>query len=307
MKCAENEEQPGFERRRAARIMRPVRWWFKTAVGAPRSILVEMRECLSDEIMALPVFDALRAKYPAAHIGVLTNYPALFFNHPFVDTVNRAPSVVDRHILLRGAPRTVPRIAYYARCARLPLPNTRPHLYYAGWSTPLLAELPAGEGPLIALAPGAAWPLERWPWKRWQALAEALTARGCRLVELGQTHEPLGVGASLVARTSVREAACVLHHADLVIAVNNGLMHLALAAGSAAVGLFGPAAPPILIQQEPNFYPVQTPYRCAGYWNRPGPQPSRARCPEGHAACLEGIRVDDVLDAVGRRLILPGR
>lgn len=253
----------------------------------------------------LPVFDALRAKYPAAQLAVLTNYPDLFINHPFVDAVNETPETVDRLLLLRGAARQRYRIEACAQRAGVPVPQTRPHLYYGSWETPRLAELPPGNGPIVALAPQTTWKTKHWLAERWHALASALEARGCRVIELGVDTAPLGLGTSLAGRTTVHEAACLLHRCHVLVSVDNGLMHLALAAGSAAVGLFGPTDPGLLIRDDPNFYPIRTTYPCAGFWNRPGPEPDPDACPMGHDCCLAAITVDDVLAVVRKRVTWP--
>lgn len=299
-----HEEQFGPVARRMRKLRRGFRWTAKTILGAPRTMLVETRWRLGDEIMMLPVFDAMRHKYPAAHIAVLTNYPELYENHPFVDSVNDVPDKLDRHLLLRGAPRTAYRLSHYARRAGVPLPKLRPHLYYDDWTAPPLPELPGGEGPLIALAQGASWSTKRWLPERWRELARALEERGARLVELGKGEAAIGAGLCLVDRTTVREAACVLHHADLLVCCDSGLMHLALAAATPVVALFGPTDPAILIRNEPNFTAIRSTLPCSGHWNRPGGNAREGVCPEGHACCLADISVDQVLDAAGARVIL---
>ncbi len=186
----------------------------------------------------------------------------------------------------------------------MPLPRLRPHLYYPYWSAPQLERLPAGDGPVIALAAGASWPTKRWLPERWRELASALEARGARLVELGKDDESLGIGLCLAGQTTVGEAARILHHADLLICCDSGLMHLALAAAAPVVALFGPTDPSILIREEPNFTAVRSGLRCSGHWNRPGTAAREGVCPEGHACCLQDISARQVLEAVEARVIL---
>jgi len=298
------EDGFGALRRCFERLARPARWWVKSAAGVPRKILVELRWRLGDEIMALPIFETLRAKYPVAHIAVLSHYPDLFENHPFVDAVNTIPTPVDRYLFLRGAPRQVFRLEHYARRAGVSLPVSRPHLYYEDWGAPCLDALPKGAGPLIALAAGASWKTKRWRPERWRALAQVLEQRGARLVELGHAPEALGLGFCLGGRTSVREAACVLHHADLLVCCDSGLMHLALAAVTPVVALFGPTDPFILIRKEPNFNPLVSEMECSGHWNRAEAAPAIGVCPYGHECCLDTITVDDVIEAIEKRVTL---
>ena len=295
------EDQFARSARVLRRAARAARWTMKTALGVPRRLLVETRWRLGDEVMALPLFESLRAQFPSDHLAVLTNFPELYERHPFVDGVNEWAEP-DRYLLLRGAPRTVFRLEAYARRVRVPMPVSRPHLYFDDWTLPPAAADLGNSGPVVAVAPGTTWPVKHWPRERWLALCEALAGAGCRLVELGKDHAPLGAGACLVGRTTVREAACVLHHADVLVSCDSGLMHLALAAGTAVVALFGPTDPDILIRNEPNFLPVISRQNCRGYWNRPGPEPRTDVCPLGHTCCLADISVAEVLEAVGKRI-----
>lgn len=298
------EDAFGAVGRRAQRLGRAVKWRLKRFVGAPRRILVELRWRLGDEIMALPVFESLRAKYPSDRIAVLSNYPELFENHPFVDAVNEPPAPVDRYILLRGAPRHIFRIEHYCRQARAPMPVSRPHLYYQDWSAPQLEALPKGEAPIIAVAAGATWPTKRWRMERWRTLCHTLQESGARVVELGKGVEPVGVGLCLVDKTTIHEAACVLHRAGLLVCCDSGLMHLALAANTPVVALFGPTDPNILIRNESNFYPIQSTQECRSYWNTALETPDPNVCPWKHECCLDTVSVEDVLKTIERRLTL---
>lgn len=304
MDSAGFDDRSGRLDRQYRRICRALRWRAKSLAGAPRRILVETRWRLGDEIMAMPVFETLRAKYPADSIGVLTSFPELYENHPFVDMINDDQYVPDHYILLRGAQRTVRRIDVCARTARVATPVSRPHLYFENWFAPQLAELSGGDGPLIAVARETTWPTKRWPRERWLDLCSRLSVHGCRIVELGVDNAPLGIGVSLVGRTTIREAACVLHHADLLVSCDSGLMHLALAAGTPVVALFGPTDPDILVHDEPNFHPVTSRQACRGYWNSPGPEPRTDVCPVGHACCLDDIAAEAIYQAVARRVTL---
>ena len=60
----------------------------------------------------------------------------------------------------------------------------------------------------------------------------------------------------------------MLHHADVSVCCDSGLMHLALAAGTRTVALFGPTEPAILVQNDPNLVAIETAQDCQGCWNR---------------------------------------
>lgn len=296
------EERQGRVARRVARVTRALRWHMKGAVEQPRSLLVELNWRLGDEIMALPVIDALHEHYPDAAIDVLTHYPDLFRDHPAIRSTNPPLPDPDRYLLLRGASRRAYRPEVLFRHANLPLQERRPVLRFRNWSTPLLAELPTGDGPLVALAPGASWPSKRWPMARWEEVASRLAEEGCRVMVLGQSGEGLQHTTDFTGRTTVYEAACLLHTSALAICCDSGLMHLALASGTPAVALFGPTDPDFLIRNEPRLTAIRSTLACAGFWNHAEQVGEPGECPEGHACCLDSITVDDVLAAVRARL-----
>lgn len=286
-------EQWGPVARRMRRAGHRVKYLAKATMGLQPRLLVELRWRLGDEIMALPVFDALRRKWPPAHISVLTNYPDLFIDNPYVDAVNpRSPSP-DIYYLLRGAPRDVLRVEQYAQGAGVHSPEVRPKLHYKSWDSPLLAELPEGDGPLVAIAPGASWRPKRWSGEAWRALAGNIEARGCRVIELCGADESVGIKHSFAGRTSVREAAVLLHTAQAVVAGDSGLMHLARAADTPVIALFGPTDPALLVGDDAGVERVTNGRECAGCWNA-GRMYTPGDCPIGEPDCLGTIDVGDV-------------
>lgn len=292
------EERHSRLTRNALRLSRALRWRAKGLLGTPRTLLVELNWRLGDEIMALPVFAALQARYPNMAIDVLSNYPVLFENHPAVRAVNPKAPDPDGYLLLRGASRLENRLEAYCARADVPVPATRPTLYLSDWSAPQLAAISGGDGPLIALAPGASWRSKRWPLERWCELVEQLEGDGWRVVVLGQAGEGLGCGLDLCGATSVREAACVLRSVDLTVCCDSGLMHLSLAAGTRTVGLFGPTDPDFLVRGEWLLTTLRSTQSCSGFWNHASAVDEPGICPDGHKCCLESISVDQVMATI---------
>lgn len=303
MDTATYEEQFGPLRRRMMCAGRWVRWRVKGRLGHPRTLLIELRWRLGDEVMALPIYEALARRYPGTRIAVLCHYPELLDGNPYVSIVNPARLAPDRYVLLRSGPRTVYRLEHYARCVGVPTPVARPRLHYADWTAPQLEALPRGDGPLVAVCAGASWETKRWPIASWRALCREIEGLGCRVVELGAANdEAIGIGTSLLGQTTVREAACVLHACDLLVCCDSGLMHLALAADTRVVALFGPTDPAILIRNEPNLVYVQAAAACRGCWNRADTPDQPGACALGKPTCLAAIGVDEVLASVRRVL-----
>lgn len=289
--------------RRISHISQILRWQTKGILGIPRQLIVETCWRLGDEIMALPIYSALHKAYPNDHITALCNYPDILRDHPAIDRIaipsERATieQMADRYLLLRGADRTQYRIACYAQMAGIPIPSERPRLQYQDWTTNLLTTVPK---PFLAIATGASWPIKRWPMENWQELCHHLIKTGYGLVELGQAGEAIEVGVDLTGRTSVGEAARILHAAQLLICCDSGLMHVALAAGTPVLALFGPTDPAILVRDEPAFHVVQSQEGCSGCWNRRGETVRPGECPRNRAYCMERISVNDVLTHLGK-------
>lgn len=279
--------------RRIDRVRRAVAWRVKGALGSHRHVLVEVRWRLGDEVMAIPIYEAVRAIYAPCSLTVLCNYPELLEGNPHVNAINALPPRVDRYVLLRSDARATPRIDHYARLVGVPTPTERPALYLNDWQTPYLDGL---NRPIVALASGASWTTKRWPMAQWRELAERLAQAGCTIVELGTGDETIGVGKSLIDKTTVREAACVLRAVDLMVCGDSGLMHLALAVGTPSVALFGPTDPAMLVPDDPNLSPILGGCDKQGCWNRwedaePGACPLADEAPKTGAQCMEAITV----------------
>ena len=113
--------------------------------------------------------------------------------------------------------------------------------------------LPDG-GPVVALAPTANWNGKIWPAERFAALFRGLAISGARaaivagpgpqerlLAEALRIHLPDAV--DLTGRLELPEAAACFARSTLFIGNDSGLMHLAAAAGTPSLGLFGPTPP----------------------------------------------------------------
>lgn len=113
--------------------------------------------------------------------------------------------------------------------------------------------IPPG-APVIALGPTANWTGKVWPAERFIALAEALRAGplpGARIAVLaGPGAEEARLAAPVLAafpdaidlcgRLALAEVTACLQCCALFVGNDSGLMHLAAAAGTPTLGLFGP-------------------------------------------------------------------
>ncbi|GAB2985316.1 glycosyltransferase family 9 protein [Frigoribacterium salinisoli] len=156
-----------------------------------------------------------------------------------------------------------------------------------------------GEGPYVALHPGAAVPARAWTVERNGEAVAALAAAGWNVVVTGSpaeadlTREVAGeLGVDLGGAGDLATLSGVLAGAAAVVTGNTGPAHLAAAVRTPVVSLFSPVVP--AVRWAPWGVPVQLlgdqEAACRG---------SRARvCPVPGHPCLTSVTADDVVDAV---------
>jgi heptosyltransferase I len=155
----------------------------------------------------------------------------------------------------------------------------------------------------IVLNPGAGWPNKQWPPDRFAAVAAGLRAsRNLRsVVTWGPGEESLARAvvdashgaAELAPATTVAQLMTMLARAALVVSGDTGPIHLAAAAGTPIVGLYGPTDPARNGPWSVSDLTVSRFSDCVCHHKR--------RC---HRAtrCLDDITVDEVIAAAEARL-----
>lgn len=211
---------------------------------------------------------------------------------------------------LRWGERRLPRMV--DRCAALAFPAGA--ALPPDWPEPQL-RVPAAEvaawrerlglatGPTVALAPGAVGPSKRWP--AFAELAQRLAAQGLAVWVLGGPNESR-LARDIVARAGarardltghdLRTAILALAAADVAVSNDSGLLHVAAAAGTPSIGIFGPTSPWHWAPLNPLAAVIETRTRVEC---RPCHKPV---CRYGHHRCMREIAADDVLAATGRAL-----
>jgi len=109
--------------------------------------------------------------------------------------------------------------------------------------------------PVVVLHVGANWPHKQWPSERFAALANRLSDQGGSVVLTGGPEDRRVIEAILprfaprpvvlAGTTTLRQLAACLERADLVVANDTGVLHIASALGRPTVGLYGPTSPTI--------------------------------------------------------------
>ncbi len=162
-----------------------------------------------------------------------------------------------------------------------------------------LGERRHGGGPLIALAPAAAYgPAKEWPADRYAALVDELREKGgaeCVLVgtpsERGRCAEVAAASRApaLIAagETDVGDLLALLSHCDAFVGNDSGAMHVAGALGIPTVGIFGSTRPQRTGPLGPSTRVLYEQIACSPCLER--------TCRFGHYDCLRRVSVGQVV------------
>ena len=169
----------------------------------------------------------------------------------------------------------------------LPAPDAPPHVPWPDGS------------PRVVLQPGtsAFAAFKRWPAERFAALASQLTAKGAAVL-IGHGPGEADLADSIAAQApgsrildggpmGLLGYAAALGTADVVVAADTGPLHLAAAAGTRVVALFGP--------KDPDLYGPRGDGHQVLFQDVPCRPCTRRDCPA--PACVQGIPTEDVLAA----------
>ena len=250
---------------RLRRIARASRYALKRALGKPIRIHIENRWRLGDEIMAIPFYALLRARYPDAKVTVSVNYPGLLTGMPGISVdVDRSEFDCDLYVFGRHDARSEPRLKTLCAAGGISYEAVEPSL-------PAIADRPrphTGGSRSVACSCGAGWPCKSWSVAYLRRLAAMLRADspGVTFVEVGRGCAPAGIGENLIDALPIEETARVLSECDLYIGPDSGLVHLAMAVGTPAVGLYGPVIPDVAFGPRAILRAIRSPAACQGCW-----------------------------------------
>ena len=160
--------------------------------------------------------------------------------------------------------------------------------------------------PLVAINPMTTWETKHWLNDRFARVADQLLDKGMAVVFSGGPQDVQGIEAiqramsgksvSLAGRTNLKELAAFYERAGVLITTDTGPMHLAAAAGTPVVALFGPTAPWRTGPFGAGHRILRAEVDCSPCLKK--------QCERGHA-CMEQITVDQVVQAA--LAVLEGR
>ena len=158
--------------------------------------------------------------------------------------------------------------------------------------------LDAGQRDVVALMPGAAYgPAKCWPLDYFGELAAALAHHGTAVVVLGskgehavgeQIRQAGGDGVfNLCGETRLEETVDILSLARAAVTNDSGLMHVAAAAGTHVIAIYGSSSAAFTPPLTANKTIVSLGLDCSPCFER--------ECPLGHLRCLREITPADML------------
>lgn len=164
----------------------------------------------------------------------------------------------------------------------------------------------------VALCPGGSSDYKRWPESHFAGLADLLAASGREVVILGSEEDRRVVeivaaradsSPAVVVTPNVSRLAASLSKAAVTVTNDSGLMHLAAAAGSRVVAIFGPTSPAL------GFAPLGEGHIVAGLGLSCGPCSYHGNrpCRLKRRVCMEDLMPAEVLGAVETALEEGGR
>ena len=158
--------------------------------------------------------------------------------------------------------------------------------------------------PVTAMCPGAEYgPAKRWPVRHFATLARTLIARGQQVWLFGSKKErmlseEIRVLAgrhcfNLCGKTDLASAIDLMSLAELVIANDSGLMHVAAALDRPLVALYGSSSPKHTPPLSKSARIAKIDIECSPCYAR--------ECPLGHFRCMNELLPNDVLALIRER------
>ncbi len=160
---------------------------------------------------------------------------------------------------------------------------------------------PAGR-PIVAINPVARWKTKLWSGQKFAELADRLIGESNAIVIFTGSHDDRAADEEILSRmkrqavnwageTTLKELAALASLCAAFITTDTGPMHLAAAAGTRVVALFGPTAPWRTGPYGPSHIVVRAGISCSPCFKRD--------CYDG-VRCMEEITVEDVM----RKIVL---
>jgi ADP-heptose:LPS heptosyltransferase len=244
-----------------------------------RVVVLERTSGLGDVLCCIPVYRALKQKFPGHLILFATARPlaGLLRHCPEVDAVygippgveiprEKAAWLVDRHYEPHATDehgRTGQKLHLshvFLKDCDLPAEDWQPRISISEKDRHAVAEefgFRPGET-VIAIHTGRTWPVKELPEERWQEIVDGLQKKWpCRILHFCSPARD-GTPAYKLRGVHVMDPdlplmtmAAILSQCRLLVGIDSGLLHLAGAVGTPVAGVFGPTNPRYFLPLNP--------------------------------------------------------
>lgn len=154
----------------------------------------------------------------------------------------------------------------------------------------------------IAIHPGAHYPSQRWPAKRFGELSRRILEQGvAKVILIGSSDEEgllevvkksVGADIQIFCCNNIRELIALLSKCDLIVCNNSGPLHIAAALKVPTVSMIGPTVIPLWLPYGENNVVLNKRLFCSPC--------NRAVCKDHE--CMESITVNEVFEAVQKQI-----
>jgi ADP-heptose:LPS heptosyltransferase len=161
--------------------------------------------------------------------------------------------------------------------------------------------IPTDRGKIAIIAPSSVSPRKMMDPMIWHIIVEKLKNNGLFVIQVGHKDDIYIKGTySLLGLTSTRQLVSLLTKGDIIISVDNFVMHAAHLAGKSAIIIWGPTRADIY------GYPGQIHFQCpinhCAFRNKclgpQYPENYRSPCPVRNRHCMNLVQLDTIIENV---------
>jgi len=159
--------------------------------------------------------------------------------------------------------------------------------------------------PVICIHTGPTWPVREWPLVNWDEFVSRLREQmQVRVIQIGASRhftegariERAVEGAEdLRDRFSLLESLQIISRSNLVVAIDSGLIHGAVALNVPLLGLFGPTSAKLRLPQRYDVRSVSAEIPCLGCHHRLPRLHTRSSCPHD-IGCMKNLSAQRVVN-----------
>lgn len=275
---------------------------------------------IGDILCTFPAVAALAERHPQALKIYCTN-PGFVSLPPLIGRVDRVLGIKANDLVAAAARRhTVYRFRYpdedpgrasskyladelaepFGLPAGLPWPRLE-----LGPATPRVESLFSGRPePVVCIHTGPTWAVREWPRPAWDELVGRLRERtGCRVLHLGASRHfregerkerPVQGAEDCRDVYSLVESLQIIARSRLLIGIDSGMIHGAVALGTPVLGIFGPTSGALRLPARANALALSADVACLGCHHRHPRLHWQSGC-ANQIQCMQGLEPERVL------------